>query len=58
MLPAVVAASGDTPVLFDSGVRSGTDVVKALTMGHGRSALDALMSTDLHSAEMSEPRMS
>lgn len=33
MLPAVVAASGDTPVLFDSGVRSGTDVVKALTMG-------------------------
>jgi lactate 2-monooxygenase len=33
MLPAVVAASGDTPVLFDSGVRSGTDVVKALAMG-------------------------
>lgn len=33
MLPAVVAASADTPVLFDSGVRSGTDVVKALAMG-------------------------
>jgi lactate 2-monooxygenase len=33
MLPEVVAASGDTPVLFDSGVRSGTDVVKALAMG-------------------------
>lgn len=33
MLPAVVAASADMPVLFDSGVRSGTDVVKALAMG-------------------------
>lgn len=33
MLPGVVAAAGDTPVLFDSGVRSGTDVVKALAMG-------------------------
>ena len=33
MLPGVVAASGSTPVLFDSGVRSGTDVVKALAMG-------------------------
>ncbi|HEY8607933.1 MAG TPA: alpha-hydroxy-acid oxidizing protein [Noviherbaspirillum sp.] len=33
MLPAVVKAAGDTPVLFDSGVRSGTDVVKALAMG-------------------------
>jgi lactate 2-monooxygenase len=33
MLPAVVAASGDTPVLFDSGVRSGSDVVKALALG-------------------------
>jgi lactate 2-monooxygenase len=33
LLPAVVAASADTPVLFDSGVRSGTDVVKALAMG-------------------------
>jgi lactate 2-monooxygenase len=29
----VVAASGDAPVLFDSGVRSGTDVVKALALG-------------------------
>ncbi len=33
MLPGVVAASGSTPVLFDSGVRSGTDVVKAFAMG-------------------------
>ena len=33
MLPGVVAAAGDTPVLFDSGVRSGTDVVKALALG-------------------------
>ena len=33
MLPGVVAAAGDTPVLFDSGIRSGTDVVKALALG-------------------------
>ena len=33
MLPAVVAASGKTPVLFDSGIRSGTDIVKALALG-------------------------
>ena len=33
MLVDVVAASGDVPVLFDSGVRSGSDVVKALAMG-------------------------
>lgn len=33
MLPAVVAAAGDTPVLFDSGVRSGSDVAKALAIG-------------------------
>jgi lactate 2-monooxygenase len=33
MLPGVVAASGDTPVLFDSGIRSGSDVVKALALG-------------------------
>jgi len=32
-LPDVVAASGDVPVLFDSGVRSGADVVKALALG-------------------------
>lgn len=32
-LPEVVAAVGDVPVLFDSGVRSGADVVKALAMG-------------------------
>jgi len=33
VLPGVVAAAGDLPVLFDSGVRSGTDVVKALALG-------------------------
>ncbi len=33
MLPAVVKAAGDVPVLFDSGVRSGTDMVKALALG-------------------------
>lgn len=33
MLPGVVAAAGDTPVLFDSGIRSGTDVVKAIALG-------------------------
>ena len=33
LLPAVVEASGDVPVLFDSGVRSGSDVVKALALG-------------------------
>ncbi|PAX08170.1 alpha-hydroxy-acid oxidizing protein [Sphingomonas lenta] len=32
-LSAVVEAAGDTPVLFDSGVRSGTDVVKAVALG-------------------------
>ena len=32
-LPDVVAASGDVPVLFDSGIRSGADVVKALALG-------------------------
>jgi lactate 2-monooxygenase len=33
MLPAVVEACGKTPVLFDSGVRTGTDVIKALALG-------------------------
>jgi lactate 2-monooxygenase len=32
-LPDVVDSAGDVPVLFDSGVRSGADVVKALAMG-------------------------
>lgn len=32
-LPDVVAAADDLPVVFDSGVRSGADVVKALAMG-------------------------
>ena len=33
LLPAVVEVCGSVPVLFDSGVRSGTDIVKALAMG-------------------------
>ncbi|HEY2060197.1 MAG TPA: lactate 2-monooxygenase [Amycolatopsis sp.] len=32
-LPGVAEAAGDVPVLFDSGVRSGADVVKALALG-------------------------
>ena len=32
-LPDVVAAAGDAPVIFDSGVRSGPDVIKALALG-------------------------
>lgn len=32
-LPGVVEAAGDLPVLFDSGVRSGVDAVKALALG-------------------------
>ncbi|WP_405825000.1 alpha-hydroxy-acid oxidizing protein [Streptomyces sp. NBC_01390] len=33
VLPAVVEAAGDLPVLFDSGVRGGADIVKALALG-------------------------
>ncbi len=33
LLPDVVKAAGNAPVLFDSGVRTGTDVVKALALG-------------------------
>ena len=33
MLPGVVKGAGDTPVLFDSGVRSGTDMIKAIALG-------------------------
>ena len=32
-LPDISRAAGDTPVVFDSGVRSGADVVKALALG-------------------------
>jgi lactate 2-monooxygenase len=33
MLPGVVKACGSTPVLFDSGVRSGEHIIKALALG-------------------------
>jgi L-lactate dehydrogenase (cytochrome) len=33
VLPEIVAACGEVPVLFDSGIRRGTDVVKALALG-------------------------
>ncbi len=33
LLADVVKAAADTPVLFDSGVRSGTDAIKALALG-------------------------
>jgi lactate 2-monooxygenase len=32
-LPDVAAAAGGVPVLFDSGVRSGADIVKAIALG-------------------------
>jgi lactate 2-monooxygenase len=32
-LPGVVSAAGSMPVLFDSGIRSGADVFKALALG-------------------------
>lgn len=32
-LPGVVDAAGEVPVLFDSGVRSGAEVIKALALG-------------------------
>jgi L-lactate dehydrogenase (cytochrome) len=33
MLPAIVAACSDIPVMIDSGLRRGTDVLKALALG-------------------------
>jgi len=33
LLPSVVEAAGDLPVLLDSGVRSGADIAKALALG-------------------------
>ena len=33
LLPAVVEAAGDVPVVFDSGVRGGEHIVKALALG-------------------------
>jgi lactate 2-monooxygenase len=33
LLPGVVAAAGDAPVVFDSGVRGGEHIVKALALG-------------------------
>jgi lactate 2-monooxygenase len=33
MLPSVLKAARETPVIFDSGVRTGVDIIKALAMG-------------------------
>ncbi len=33
LLGDIVKAAGDVPVLFDSGIRTGSDIVKALAMG-------------------------
>lgn len=33
VLPGIVAAAGDMPVMMDSGIRRGTDVLKALALG-------------------------
>jgi lactate 2-monooxygenase len=33
VLPAVVEAADGTPVLFDSGVRTGADIIKAVALG-------------------------
>ncbi|WP_431281928.1 alpha-hydroxy acid oxidase [Humitalea sp. 24SJ18S-53] len=33
VLPGIVAAAGDMPVMLDGGVRRGTDVLKALALG-------------------------
>ena len=33
VLPSIVAACPDLPVMMDSGVRRGTDVLKALALG-------------------------
>ena len=33
MLPAIKDVAGDVPVMFDSGIRRGTDVLKALALG-------------------------
>jgi L-lactate dehydrogenase (cytochrome) len=33
VLPSIVAVAGAVPVMFDSGVRRGTDVLKALALG-------------------------
>jgi lactate 2-monooxygenase len=32
-LPAVIEAAGGLPVLFDSGIRSGADIIKAIALG-------------------------
>ena len=44
-LPGVVAASGDLPVLFDSGIRSGADIIKALALGASAVGIEAVVLT-------------
>ena len=39
MLPGVVKAAGVAPVLFDSGVRTGVHIIKALAMGVTEAAM-------------------
>jgi len=52
-LPLIRDAVGDLPLIFDSGIRSGEDVVKALAMGAdfvmlGRAAMYALGADGAH----------
>ena len=48
-LPEVVRAiGGQATVLFDSGIRGGSDVFKALALGRSASSSGALIATALH----------
>ena len=49
-LPGVVEAAGDAPVVFDSGIRSGSDAIKALALGATRSGSDVPTPTPSPSA--------
>ena len=57
-LPAVVEAVGDDlAVLFDSGVRSGADVIKALALGADAVCLAARTSGDSFSRVRPESKV-